>query len=136
MSDLSLTAANVDAASSASIATGTLGATSTAGQVVYLDASTDKRRLADADASQASANAVGILLGGGSDNQPVHYIVVGDVDVGATLTVGEIYVVSGTAGGIAPEADLASSDWVTVLGVATAADNLKVSILASGAQVP
>lgn len=136
MADLSITAANVLAASGAVIQSGTLGATGTAGQVVYLDSSTQKLRLADADLSVAAAEVVGILLNGGGDGQPIDYVLSGGVDVGATLTVGEIYVLSGTAGGIAPEADLASSDWVTVLGVATAADNLKLSIIASGAQVP
>ena len=136
MADLSITAANVLAASGAVIQSGTLGATGTAGQVVYLDSSTQKLRLADADLSVAAAEVVGILLNGGGDGQPIDYVLSGGVDVGATLTVGEIYVLSGTAGGIAPEADLASSDWVTVLGVATAADNLKLSIIASGARVP
>ena len=136
MADLSITAANVLAASGAVIQSGTLGATGPAGQVVYLDSSTQKLRRADADLSVAAAEVGGILLNGGGDGQPIDYVLSGGVDVGATLTVGEIYVLSGTAGGLAPEADLASSDWVTVLGVATAADNLKLSIIASGARVP
>ena len=136
MADLSQTAANVAPGTGAYTVNGTLGATGTAGQPVYLDSSTDTLKLADADLSQAAAAAVGILLGGGASGQPVTYIVTGNLDLGATLVIGEIYVLSGTAGGIAPEADLASSDWVTVLGVATATDNLKLGILVSSAQVP
>jgi hypothetical protein len=36
--------------------------------------------------------------------------------------------VSATAGGIAPEADLGTGEYVSVLGIATAADNLKMGI--------
>ncbi len=136
MADLSITAANVVAASDAVILSGTLGETATAGQAVYLDSATKKLRLADADLSVTTAAAVGILLNGGSDDQPADYAIAGGIDLGATLGVTTIYVLSGTAGGIAPAADLATSDWATILGVGTAADNLKIGLIVSGVQVP
>jgi hypothetical protein len=136
MSDLSVTAANVDPADNAIIINGTAGATITAGQSIYKDSTDNKIKLADADSSLATAAAVGISLNGASDDQPIQYQSSGDIDIGATLTVGEIYLVSDTAGRIAPEADVGSGGWVTILGVATATDNLKMGLFASSAQVP
>ena len=40
------------------------------------------------------------------------------VNLGATLAVGEVYAVSATVGRICPVADLASTQFVTVIGVA------------------
>jgi len=58
----------------------------------------------------------------------------GNMDLGATLTVGETYVVSSTSGGIAPIGDLVSSNYVSILGIATASDNLNLAINVSGIQ--
>jgi hypothetical protein len=135
MADLSITAANVAKGTDAVVATGTAGATITAGQTVYLDSSVNQLKLGDADA-QARSVVRGIALHGASSGQPIDYQTWGNLDLGATLTVGEIYVQSTTAGGIAPEGDLVSTDYVTVLGIATAADNLRLRINASEAQVP
>jgi hypothetical protein len=56
----------------------------------------------------------------------------GPIDLGATLTVGETYYVSDTAGAIMPSADVSSGEYVTALGVATAADTINLDINASG----
>lgn len=137
MTDLSITAANVVAGSNAKKLPGTAGATITAGQTLYRAAATGKLLPADADSATAEVRTpVGIALNGAADGQPVDYIYEGDVNLGATLTVGEIYVQSDTAGGIMPEGDLEAGDYVTVLGVASAANNLKMKIIASGAAVP
>ena len=60
----------------------------------------------------------------------------GSVDLGATLTVGEAYVVSTNKGAIAPIGDLTTGDYVTVLGIASAADNLLLNINVSGVVKP
>ncbi len=101
-----------------------------AGMPVYRDAAdagTYKR--ADAN-SGANADVVGISLGVSADGQPLVIAVGGDIDLGVTLTVGETYVVSAgvNPGKIAPESDLGASDETTVLGVATATNNLKLGI--------
>jgi hypothetical protein len=49
MADISITAASVAASSAASKVTGVAGATITAGQVVYLDTTTNTYKLADAN---------------------------------------------------------------------------------------
>jgi hypothetical protein len=137
MADLSITAGNVVADSDATLYSGTAGATITAGQACYEDSSDSYHiKLADADNTSTTATVKGIALNGASDGQPIWLVTDGDLDIGATLTVGEIYVLSGTAGGVCPEADLAADDYVSIVGIATAADNLSVKLHNSGAQVP
>ena len=135
MANLSITAANVDPGANAIKGTGEAGATITAGQVVYLDPTNNKVKPA-INNSTTPANVIGVALVGSSNNQPVIYQIIGDIDLGATLTVGEIYVLGNVAGSISPEADNGSGEFVTILGVATAADTLKMRIHASGVSVP
>lgn len=119
--DLSITAGSVIASSQATVFNGTAGATITAGQVVYRDTSTNTIKLADADASAATAAAFGIALNGASTGQPVRVVTADPaLTVGGTLSLtAPVYVLSGTAGGIAPIADLAAGDYPVVLLVAT-----------------
>lgn len=113
MADLSITAANVLKSTDAQTEEGIAGATITAGQAVYKDSSdSDKLKLADADAV-ASAAGVGIALHGAAAGQPLRYQKGGIITPGATLTKGEHYFVSTTAGGLCPLADLASGDFPT-----------------------
>ena len=137
MADLSITAANVAANTGASEEKLTAGATITAGQAVYLDsAASNVAKLAQSDGTEAEAAVRGIAINGAASGQPVNIVRSGTMDLGATLTVGETYVVSQTAGGVAPIGDLGSGDYVTHLGIATAADELTLSIKASGVEVP
>lgn len=138
MADLVQTAANVLAAASArgNIRYVTAGGTVTAGMPVYSDADdSNSYKPADADA-QASADAVGIALNNASDGQPLAVLTEGEINVGATLVVGTIYVVSTGAGAICPAADLAAGDYVTVLGVAKTAAALELEINSSGVAIP
>jgi hypothetical protein len=134
MSDISVTAGNVVAGAAARIVNGRAGGTITAGQPVYSD-STDSGdfKAADNNVSAAVANAAGIALHGAADGQPLAICVEGDINLGATLIVGETYIVSATAGGIAPVADI-STNFVTVLGVARTAAILQLKINATGIQ--
>jgi hypothetical protein len=88
-----------------------------------------------ADGTAAEAACVGIALNAASDGQPLSYLGKGSINLGATLTIGTIYIVSDD-GAIAPSADAASSDFVTVLGIATTAALLDLDINASGIEVP
>lgn len=137
MADITITAANVVAGSNAVIGYGTAGATITAGQTLYADSSdSDSLKLADADDTAAKATVVGIALHGASDGQPLQYIKTGTITIGGTVAVGTVYVQSGTAGGIAPVADLASGDYTTTLGIGKTASTIDVRIHNSGVQVP
>lgn len=137
MADLSITAANVDLLSG-SERQGTFGATVTAGQAVYKDtADNNDLKLAQADGTALEATVAGIALNGGADGQPGDYQTAGVIDIGATATEGEIYVLSQTAGGICPEADIVTEDdYVTIIGVGNSDGNISLNIHVSGAQIP
>jgi hypothetical protein len=136
--DLSITAANVKAtSSSAKITRGQLGETVTQGQALYRKESDGKYYKADADAgTDEPASASAIAITPGATSEYAYVLTEGPITIGATLTVGEIYVLSGAAGGICPESDLATADRVTFLGVATSATVLNFKPFASAAIVP
>lgn len=136
MADLTITAASV-AKTAGTIQNGTAGATITAGQSLYLDSSAGTLKLLDADDTAATATFAGIALNGGATGQPISYLAPGGtINPGATVTVGEIYVASGTAGGIAPEGDLATGDYVTIIGVGLTSSTMYLVGYSSGVQVP
>ena len=131
MADISVTAASIQKTTSTLWALGIAGATVTAGQPVYADATdSGKLKLADADVL-ATSKAVGIALHGAASGQPLQYATGGTLTFNAALTAGEVYVVSTTAGGIAPAADMGSGDFVTVLGIGTSTTVLKIGIIQS-----
>ena len=135
--DLSVTAGSVVPASDATMENGTAGATITTGQVVYLDSSTNTFKLADADsATSAVRTPYGIALNGASSSQPVRVLKAGGLNPGATVVVGKVYVLSTTAGGIAPVTDLATGTYVSVLGIGTTTSNIQVVVQVSGVAVP
>lgn len=136
MADIAVTAASVLKASNATVARGVAGATITAGQPLYMDSTdSNKLKLADANASDATATVVGISLHGASSGQPIEYITGGNLTFNAVLTSGVIYVTSATAGGIAPSADLVTGWRTSILGVATSTTNMYLSVFPSGATV-
>lgn len=139
--DLSITAANVivdpDALGTATTdSTHVAGVALTAGQAVYLD-TTGKYQLSLANGTAAQKACAGIVTDNAAANQPVTVQTSGVINLGATLTVAKIYVVSGAvAGNIAPVTDLVTG-WVTIiLGVATAANRMTMKIFNSTAVGP
>ena len=139
MADLSITAGDVlKITSTANIFDGISGGTITAGMACYVDSTdSDKVKPADADSSSLTASVKGVALNGASSGQPVRVQLDGTIDIGATVTQGEIYVLSGNAGGIAPEADLATGDYVSIIGVGSdTANQLELAISNSGKQIP
>lgn len=137
MSDLSITPASVLAGTNAEIVRGTAGATITAGQAVYLDtASTGEWLLADSDSATVIARGsakFGIALNGAADGQPLAVQTGGSITIGATMTAGTALYLSDTPGGICPFADLATGDYVTLVGVATTTALMTIDPLYSGA---
>jgi len=133
VADLSITAGGVHIVGATTVTERALaGEAVSQGDAVYKG---DDGQWYVADCTDAGKHAaVGIALTAGGAGDRVVVVTSGLMDLGATLTVGTVYVLS-AAGNIAPAADLASSDYVTVLGVAVAADQFDVSIHASGAQV-
>ncbi|MEF2549998.1 hypothetical protein VQ042_01295 [Aurantimonas sp. A2-1-M11] len=133
MVDITVTASSVVAGSNASVERGTAGVAITAGQVVYKNATTSKYELADNDSATAAVRApVGIALHGAALNQPLAVQKAGDITIGATLTAGVAYYLSATPGGICPVADIASGDYVVLMGLAKSTTVLAIDIQASG----
>lgn len=130
MADLTITAANVQKGAAATAKRGTAGATITAGMPVQIDPADGLVKPA-ANTSEPLANCRGIALHAAASGQPIAYVSDGPIDLGATLVVGMPYVVS-AAGLISPITDATTADFMTILGVADATDNLNVNINASG----
>jgi hypothetical protein len=132
MTDLSVTAANVKPTGSTVIDYGhKAGASLTQGQPVYLDTATSTNKASDANGSGAK-DVDGITLNAASSGQPIAVATGGDINPGASLTPGTVYCVSATAGGIAPLDDITTGDDVIIIGVATAANNLRISKQVTG----
>lgn len=139
MSDLSVTAANVAALASSINRTDDVvaGAAVTPGQTIYKDTSVNRWLPAQNDVSVIAAGSSGIAIalnGASGDGQPLKIMYSGNINVGATLVVGESYYVGTNAGGICPVADIGSTDWVTFLGIATSTSNLRLQPLVSSTQ--
>lgn len=130
MANVAITAANVAPGADAIFETGVSGATITAGQCVYKDASdSNKFKLCDNDSGTAAARTpYGIAVGGASNNQRLSVQTQGDITIGGTVVPGFIYVPSATAGAIAPSADLVATNYTSVLGVARSATVIALSI--------
>lgn len=136
MADISITAAAVLAGASALVEHGCkAGATLVAGVVVYKDTADGKLKLADNDGAAALKTAYGITLNGAGDGQPISVIKRGPLTINAVLTAGAVYYVSGTAGGIAPVADVTSGHDVIILGVALSTTVLDVNINDTGVTI-
>lgn len=112
-----------------------------AGELIYLDASDDnKAKLADADGAggAAQANVAGVAINSAAADQPVSYLAADETEIpmGSIFTsAGKLIVLGDTPGKMMDAADLASSDWVTVIGVTKDASTLQLRIDASGIQV-
>jgi hypothetical protein len=129
MTDLSITPANVAAGPDSVMERGILGETVTAGMPVYQDTTTKKYMKADSNSAAAAARRPrGIALNGGGLNQPVEVQRSGDISIGAALTAGATYFVSDTPGGICPDADVGSGEYVCLLGVAKSTTVLTLNI--------
>jgi hypothetical protein len=109
------------------------GATISAGQSVYLDPSDSKYKLADSNASSATAAVKGVAVTPGVDTGYGYVATSGSIIlVGTTMTVGETYHVGATAGTIVPDADLTTGDYVSRIGTGASATQLDLSIKATG----
>jgi hypothetical protein len=117
---------------------GIAGGTLTAGLVLTIN--TSSQLVAASNSSAVNAAVAGIALNGASVNQRVDYLIAGNLDIGATVAVGKVYVL-GTAGGIIPVDDVAGGEFITVVGVGLAASgpncfkfcNVQSGVAAAGA---
>ena len=131
MADLSQTTANVRATSTTQTIRVTAGESVEAGDWVYKLAA-DGEYYNASSGSAVLANVRGMVLtAGGDDGDTIEIAVSGDVDVGATGTIGAPAFLSANAGKM--KEDLPTSGmWTTILGGHTTASNFRISILALG----
>lgn len=132
MSDLVITPANVVS----SVAIGNqsraiAAAAITAGQVVYINSSGQAalaQSSAAAPANLVGASNSGIALNSAAAGQPVNFVPASNGDpnlaIGATLTPGQAYYLSATAGNICPFTDVVHPDLAVLIGVAVDATHL------------
>jgi hypothetical protein len=134
MADVVITPSSVVQGSGAKTKTYVAGETITAGQLAYYH--TDGRVYkTDADGSVQSRALLGLTLNGGALNQPILVQTEGQVNLGAGLQQGRIYVASATPGGFAPAADQIVG-WASLLvGVALSTAVLDLRIYDPGIDV-
>jgi len=137
MSDLSITAANVVVVSG-NTSTGTTGAAITAGQAIYRDPVDKLWRPAKANSATPAAQAASaISLNDAAVGQPVTAMTSGTYTVGATVTVGGVYVLSGaTAGGLAPITDLTTGWYTQIALIGLTSTTAKLVLATAGVAVP
>lgn len=118
--DLSITTTSFLPSATADKVIGVAGASITIGQLLYYDSTAKSWKLADANASATTAQVGGISGSAAASGQPVIVITAdSDLTLGATLSMSApVYVVSATAGGIAPSADIAAGWYPSVLIIA------------------
>lgn len=135
MADVTITASNVARVSGQVVREFNAGETITAGMCVYLKTSDSKwyKGQCDGTAEEAGGSTRhGIALNGAANGQPLVVQVDGTVTIGGTLVAGTIYVMSATAGGIAPHADLASTNKLSIIGYGSTTAILAITPNATG----
>lgn len=132
--DISITAANLQPSIYAITRAAPAGVAITAGQLVYKDTADGKLKLADANgASVLIRTPIGIALNSAGIAQVVTYAVSDpDLTLGGTVANGAVLVLSGTAGGLAPVADLTSGLWPCAVAIGIGSN--KVAFRAAGLQ--
>lgn len=133
MVDLVVTAANCLPGAGALVEAGVAGETITAGQALYKDASGNWMK-ADADSAVPLArDAKAISLNGAALGQPINVQKGGEITLGATMTPGTSYYLSGlAAGGICPVADVGTGEYFDFIGIAKSATVMKLGFVFSG----
>lgn len=130
MASLTQTAANVKVIStSPKIQVFVAGEGLTQGNPFYVSASDNRAYKSDANVA-AAAKCAGIALTPASTGEPVIAALPGtQVNLGATLTAGETYAVSRTAGEICPVGDLTTGDYPVILGVAISTAAISFNVI-------
>lgn len=137
MADLTQTAENVGISGKAvTVISVQVGEAVTQGMPGYRNASDNKYYQGEGGDTAAKAVSLGVFMTPAATDGYAFLATKGPVDLGATLVVGTVYAQSSNKGKVAPVADLTTGDYVTTLGVASAADALQLNIDSTGIQVP
>lgn len=138
MADLSITVANIQVASDdVQTSYDQASAAITQGQVVRYTATTRKWAPAINSAEVPVGTRLALALTkAAADNDYLIAAMTGKLILGATLVVGTTYFLSDTSGGIMPEGDLATGNWVVRVGVAETSSILRLDFDPAGVQRP
>ena len=99
---------------------------------VYLRSSDTKWYKAQSDGTAAEATIGGVVVTGSSASQACVVQTGGTLTIGGTVVAGTVYIVSATAGGICPVADLSSTQFLAIVGYATTSAIIVVNKVATG----
>jgi len=104
-----------------------------AGDLVYQDATDSNKVKKSVNSSIAQSKTAGICLNSAAAGQPVLYTTGIEVTVqpGTFASIGRLLVLSSTSGKCMDAADLVVGNYLTIIGWSTAADKLRLSIMAS-----
>ncbi|MBP99015.1 hypothetical protein CMK18_23945 [Candidatus Poribacteria bacterium] len=138
MSDISITPANFGVASSTcKTVTVQAGEAITRGMPIYLDGTNSNKAMKALNTSVAGTAVYGIAASTSSaDNDYIQVVTTGTITTGASMTVGQAYYLSTTAGGVCPFADLNTNDYINLLYRAVTATTAKLVFENSGIQSP
>lgn len=129
MADLTITSAVPVAGSELVYGDGIAGATFAPGLLAYRDATDGYKLKLAITSSQAAAEVVGMALHISVSGQPLRILRGGEVTLGTTLAVGQVYCLSGGSTGLlCPVTDVDSGEYVTIVGVASTTTVLKLNI--------
>lgn len=135
MADITVTPANVIVSTGATKVDGTFGEAVTAGAALYKKSTDSEWYLAQAD-SATEDDLVGIALDGGANAQPGFIQTRGNITIGGTVAIGQVYVVSALYGKIAPWSDLVATNYVTIVGIGISATVIQLTPQTTGVQIP
>lgn len=134
MSDLVITPANVrEGAGKKKFENGEAGEAIDAGEALYFEEATNLYKLA-INATEAQAAVRGIASHTAAIGQPIKLQTRGEMSIGVG-TEGVAYFLSVNAGKAAPEADVLTADYKTLLFIARASNRVLINPVISGAQV-
>lgn len=141
MANLSQTPANVGiGANTTKTKVVQYGESVTQGMPLYQSSTDSKWYQCDNNDGIAKARCAAIAITAGAADGyglvalPANAAGISLVNLGATLVVGETYILSATKGAIAPVGDIASTNFVTILGVAKTAALLDFQVVVSDTQ--
>jgi len=133
MADVTVTVANVSLRASPTSSVVQVGQAVTAAVPIYLKTSDNKYYIADANVGAEEAAVVGIAMTPAATDEYTYMVTAGTIDIGGTTVKGTTYILSATAGGIAPETDYATGMYKTRIGDASdTAGTIVLAIKATG----
>ncbi len=133
MAALTITAGDVIPGDTAQVAMAKASVAINAGDVIYLDSTTNTMKLADANDAALTAVVKGIAISNVVAGEWVSYVLVGPVTLGTGLLLaGKFYVLGATPGKIHPIADLTTGWRTSIVGYGLTTAILQVSILNTG----